>query len=67
MEELQQQVIFDDKFCYSRIRHWVSYFLAYLAGYILGRRRRRVEENTGEAAVRRLLSIVFAGRLSPYE
>ncbi|MEI7706944.1 MAG: nuclease-related domain-containing protein [Chlorobium sp.] len=40
----------------------LALFLAYLAGYTLGKRRRRSEENTGEAAVRRLLSIVFAGK-----
>ncbi len=40
----------------------LALFLAYLAGYTLGKRRRRSEENTGEAAVRRLLSVVFAGK-----
>ena len=40
----------------------LAVFLAYLAGYTLGRRRRRAEENTGEAAVRRLLSIAFTGK-----
>lgn len=39
----------------------LSVFLAFLAGYTMGRARREVEENTGEAAVRRLLSSVFNG------
>jgi hypothetical protein len=40
----------------------LALLLAYLAGYTIGRRRRRAEENNGEAAVRRVLSRVFAGR-----
>ena len=41
---------------------WLAIFLALLTGYTLGNWRKRTVENTGEAAVRRLLSTVFEGK-----
>ena len=40
----------------------LAVFLVFLAGYAQGKRRIQAEENTGEGAVRRLLSRVFSGK-----